>query len=261
MSTDDTPYFSLCWKVKRPRDFWMSSSKFLILLDLLDVRRQASDKAKPAHRPYCWSDIVLQVDLLVLECQPLSSKYTPIPNLLRPYSYILLRIDIIAEFTISITPSTAVGLHQMPYLYKKNPLCEVSFRAPHYKSTRIAFLSRDFISLSDQTGISGDIREIVEQEESKSSCSRILGRILRRSWRSRVNIVNKDEADVVVRTLLNVTEKRVSGSIVLNQLCANCSRRWILIPSLTRNSISMCLRPSTCISCLRTRQQPDDQNK
>lgn len=59
----------------------------------------------------------------------------------------------------------------------------------------------------DVSGVSQEIRDIVVVEEHKSTCSRILGRMLRNSWRRHVNIVNKEEVDVVVRALINITEK------------------------------------------------------
>ena len=63
---------------------------------------------------------------------------------------------------------------------------------------------------SDDTGVSADIRKYVEEQESKTTCSRILGRILRNSWKNRVEVVNSADANVVVSALLNITMEKVS---------------------------------------------------
>lgn len=57
--------------------------------------------------------------------------------------------------------------------------------------------------------MSQTIRTYVEEEENCSVYSQILGKLVRASWRERLQIVNSGEAVVVVDALLNLTDSQV----------------------------------------------------
>nr|XP_039264145.1 adhesion G protein-coupled receptor L4-like [Styela clava] len=65
-------------------------------------------------------------------------------------------------------------------------------------------------SKSEKLSISNTIRQYVEKEESRSSCAQILGRLVRDSWKNRLDIVNNAEVGVVVNALLNITNEKVT---------------------------------------------------